>query len=139
MIKRLLLLGSMLLLALPVAAQEPELVCQSVKELSTITMGTYYSLKPSSVTVNVKNVFKPEDTKDVTTSIETTYRDDVCHMKWLTPALGCMSQLQYLDCKSAKEFEEDKARAERLRVIFRNFPSVEDKPEPEAPLSPDAS
>lgn len=137
MIKRVLLLSS-LLLALPVAAQEPELVCQSVKELSTITMGTYYSLKPSSVTVNVMNVFKPEDTKDVTTSIETTYRDDVCHMKWLTPALGCMSQLQYLDCKSSKEFEEDTKRAERLREMFRHLSTTEDMSEPEAP-SPDAS
>jgi hypothetical protein len=143
MIKHILLLSA-LVLALPVAAaQVPGADCQSVKESSAITMAKYYSLRPSSISVTIKNVYKPVGSSDVTSHSESTYGDSVCVMEWVEVFPGCGSLLKYMSCKPEKDMKADKIRDERIRTVFHDFPRVEKKPEPEKPStnapSPDAS
>jgi hypothetical protein len=137
MIKHILLLSALVL------AQDPDAGCQSVKESSAITMAKYYSLKPGSISVSIKNVFKPVGEQDVITHTESTYGDDVCVMEWVTTFPGCGNLLKYMSCKPEKEVKDDEIRAQRIRKVFQGFPRVEEKakaeiPSPDAP-SPDAS
>ena len=143
MIKHILLLSA-LVLALPVAAhQDPDAGCQSVKESSAMTMAKYYSLKPSSISVTIKTVYKPVGEQDVISHTESTYGDNVCVMEWVTTFLGCGNLLKYMSCKPEKEVKEDEIRAERIRAVFHDFRSRGEQPKPEEPSpaapSPDAS
>ncbi|WP_338924502.1 hypothetical protein V0M98_33345 (plasmid) [Pseudomonas silesiensis] len=132
MIKHVLLLSSMLV-ALPVlAAQQPASeqtqACQSIKDLSALTMGTFYSIPPTSVRVEIQRLSKPENISDVLSIVNTSYKDQNCIIEWVTPVSGCMSQLRSLYCTSLKERQELQAHLERLeKVMWTAQPILETK------------